>query len=387
MITTGTQTIELITSTTAEIDVMVSALAFTSSSVTPVTQDAQISTATTTTILDIPGNFSSATQLQIKCISLCNNGTAANTITVQKNAGTIIRLYKTVLQAGQSAVYSVDGGWQRFDSNGTPVTEPASKLGIQTGYSNFFMKTGTAPEATGVPYLFAKDAGLPGAFTVSSAGLTGEAWSDAKAGGIPITINSGTLYLSALSVTASLAGVVGLLDILWMNSGIAIATTTAQSITPATAAARDNQGTSNGNGVIPALYVSSSTGNGAAITNTTISYTSQDGTPGKTGTMPSFPQTCQTGSLVFFNLAAGDTGCRSIQSITLGTTYASGTIHLVLVRPIVQGPVLLANTGYCTSTSDYKSVKIFPNSFLTPWFIPTAATATNITGIANFVEV
>lgn len=387
MITTGTQTIELITSTTAEIDVMVSALAFTSSSVTPVTQDTQISTATTTTILDIPGNFSSATQLQIKCISLCNNGTAANTITVQKNAGTIVKLYRTVLQAGQSAVYSVDGGWQRFDSNGTPVTEPASKMGIQTGYSNFFMKTGTAPEATGVPYLFAKDAGLPGAFTVSSASINGESWSNAKAGGIPITIGSGTLYLSALSVTSSLASVIGLLDILWMNSGINVTTTTGQSITPATAAARDNQGTSNGNGVIPAIYVSTATTNASAVTNTTISYTNQDGTAGKTGTIPSFPATCVAGSLVFFNLAAGDTGCRSVESITLGTSYGGGAIHLVLVRPIVQGPVLLANTGYCTSTSDYKSVKIFPNSFLVPWSIPTANTAHNITGVANFVEV
>jgi hypothetical protein len=385
MITTASQSIELITSTSAEIDVMVSALAFTSTSVTPVTQDLQTVTAATTTILDVPGSFSSATQLQIKCISLCNNGTAANTITVQKNAGTLVRLYKTVLQAGQSAVYSIDGGWQRFDSNGTPITEPASKMGLQTGYSNFFMKTGTAPEVAGAAYLYAKDAGAPGAFTVSSAGLNGEAWSNAKVGSLPITIGSGTLYLSAFSVTATQAGMYGLIDILWMNSGINVTSTAAQAITPATVAARDNQGTTNGVGVIPAIYVSTATTNGGTVT-ATLSYTNQDGVAGKTATVGILANS-NIGTLYLVNLAAGDTGCRSIESITLGATLTTGAINLMLVRPITYGPVLLANTGYCSSVSDYKATKIFPNSYLVPWLIASSTTASTISGIANFVEI
>jgi hypothetical protein len=90
--------------------------------------------------------------------------------------------------------------------------------------------------------------------------------------------------------------------------------------------------------------------------------------------------------MFIFPLAAGDVGVRSIQSITFSAAVG-GTGHLMLVRPNVLGPVLLANTGYCTSISDYKAVKIFPNSFLATWGIPTGTTATTITGIANFVEV
>lgn len=384
ILASSSQTLNMTTSSASEIDVTVSYVDITSTTLTPGTQESQITSITNTQILDAPG---ASTQRQIKCITIANIGSSANALVVNKTVSSTFTIYKTTLQAGQSAVYSIDGGWQRFDSNGTPITEPASKMGIQTGYSQFYTKTGTAPEAAGVPYLFAKDAGLPGAMTVSSAGINGEAWSNTKTGSLPVTVGSGTLYLNSFSVSATQTGMYGLLDILWMNSGLSVTTTTAQSITPATAAARDNNGTSNGLGVLPALYVSTATTQAGAVTTITCSYTNQDGTAGKTGTIPSFPATAVLGSLILFNLAAGDTGCRSVESITLGTTLTAGAINLVLIRPIVLGPVLLANTGYCSSLSDYKAVKVFPNSYLVPWYIPTGTTATTINGVANFVEV
>lgn len=380
-----TQSLSLTTSSSSEIDVSISLVTLTATDITPSSQESQITSATSTTVCSAPD---ASAQKQIKVITLMNAGTSSNALVVNKiNGGTTTTVYKTTLQANQSAVYSIDGGWQRFDSNGTPITEPASKVGIQTGYSQFYSKVGTTMEAAGVPYLFAKDSGLPGAFTASTAGINGEAWSSSKAGGLPVTVGSGTLYLSSLSVAASITGMYGLLDILWMNSGIAVTTTTAQAITPVTAAARDNAGTSNGQGVIPVLYVSGATTNGSAITNTTISYTNQDGVSGKTGTISSFPATAAVGTFMFINLAAGDTGVRSIESITLGTSYGGGAIHLMLVRPIVMGPVTTANIGYCTSTSDYKAVKIHPNSFLTIFTIPSNTTSTTLSGVANFVEV
>ena len=380
-----TQSLSLTTSSSSEIDVSVSFVTLTDTDITPNSQESQITSATSTTICSAPG---SSSQRQIKCITVLNAGAASNALSIHKLDGAATTtIYRTTLQAGQSAVYSIDGGWQRFDSNGTPLTEPASKAGIQTGYSQFYIKTGTTMEAAGVPYLFAKDSGAPGAFTASSAGVNGEAWSSTKTGGIPITVGSGTLYLSSFSVTAQAAGMYGILDILWMNSGLNVTTTTAQAITPATAAARDNNGTSNGQGVIAAIYVANATTNASAVTNTTISYTNQDGVSGKVGTIPSFPQTAVAGSLIFIHLAAGDTGVRSIESITLGTSYGGGAIHLVLVRPIVYGPVTAANIGYCSSVSDYKSVKVFPNSFLTPFVVPAGTTAVTISGVVNFVEV
>ena len=48
--------------------------------------------------------------------------------------------------------------------------------------------------------------------------------------------------------------------------------------------------------------------------------------------MASFPITGVAGTFVPFELQAGDTGVRSIQGITLGTSYVSGVIHIVVYR-------------------------------------------------------
>ena len=46
-----------------------------------------------------------------------------------------------------------------------------------------------------------------------------------------------------------------------------------------------------------------------------------------------------------FQLAAGDTGIRSVQSVTLGTSYGGGALSLVLYRPVAREGVTVANFG------------------------------------------
>jgi hypothetical protein len=86
------------------------------------------------------------------------------------------------------------------------------------------------------------------------------------------------------------------------------------------------------------------------ITNTTISYTDQDGNAGATGTFAAAvgwqaPATPLIGTWMPFQLAAGDSGIRSVQSITLGTSYVSGTLSLILYRPLVTLPNPVAAVG------------------------------------------
>jgi hypothetical protein len=50
--------------------------------------------------------------------------------------------------------------------------------------------------------------------------------------------------------------------------------------------------------------------------------------------MASFPATAVAGTLVPFQLATGDRGVQSVQSVTLGTSYVAGAISLVLFRII-----------------------------------------------------
>jgi hypothetical protein len=76
-----------------------------------------------------------------------------------------------------------------------------------------------------------------------------------------------------------------------------------------------------------------------------MTYTNSLGSSGKTATMASYPATAQAGTVVPFPLSAGDVGVQSIQTLPLGTSYVSGTIHLVAYRHVATVPVPTANVA------------------------------------------
>lgn len=203
------------------------------------------------------------------------------------------------------------------------------------------VKVGTIPEAIGVLHSSFYFAGRPDAAAVPSPGING-AHLTTYAGQIPFqNPASGNTYLARFVVsyphTAGQPYATHILaDRLWHNSGLVVTTTTAQNITFGTLEARDGNGATLGDNIMAGIEVSTVTGNAGAITNTTISYTNQAGTTGKVGTMASFPITAEVGTFVPFELAAGDLGIRSIASITLGTSYVSGAIHLVCYRTLAR---------------------------------------------------
>jgi hypothetical protein len=86
-----------------------------------------------------------------------------------------------------------------------------------------------------------------------------------------------------------------------------------------------------GKGVLIGLEVSA--GCGAAAPAPTISYRNSQDTATNTGSLI-FPtaNSPSTGSFFMFNLAAGDQGVKSVASLTLGTSWVSGTINLVAYR-------------------------------------------------------
>jgi hypothetical protein len=191
-----------------------------------------------------------------------------------------------------------------------------------------FLKVGTTMEAVGVQHSFFYTTGRPGAATAPSPGIAGAALTT-YAGQIPFTNPvSGNTYIARLQASASVAGSLILYDRLWHNSGIAVTTTTSQTVNSATWPARDANAATNGAGILVGIEVSTATTNAGAVTNTTMSYTDQDGNSGATATISSFPATAVAGTFVPFQLAAGDTGVRSIQSITLGTSYGAGAISV-----------------------------------------------------------
>lgn len=203
---------------------------------------------------------------------------------------------------------------------------------VQAGMQNPepIFKVVTAFEAAGILHSLFYTSGMPGAAAAPS-GLNGAALIN-YAGQIPFTNPvSGNSHLALLEGAATVAGTLLICDRLWHNGSIGITTTTEQGITSPAWPARDLDGATAGRGIMVGLEVSGVTG-GGAVTNTTMRYTSSANVNTRTATMASFPASAVAGTFVPFQLQAGDVGVKSIQGLTLGTTYVSGTIHMVAYR-------------------------------------------------------
>jgi hypothetical protein len=302
-----------------------------------------IVTATTTILLAGVGSG----KTQITNISIVNAGALSNTITMQKDSGgtNYEKTAHITLSGNEKLDYIDKKGYQVYNASGLLKIASSSKEGF-SGYSRTFLKVGTAKEAAGIHYGFGKDGGFPGAWSPGGPGLSGRICDNtliADAGCIAYPdATIGKTHIVGFICASSIAENVFIDDYLWVNNGIAVATTTAQTVNSVAWPARDNFETANGDGIQVALLVTTVTTNGAAVTTITMSYTNSVGVAGRTATMPSFPATAVVGTFVPFLLQSGDKGVRSIQSITLGTTLATGNVALVAFNQILQAFIPLA---------------------------------------------
>lgn len=253
------------------------------------------------------------------------------------------------------------------------------------------LKVGGTMEAAGVLHSLFYASGSPGAAAAPSPGLGGAALTT-YAGQVPFQNPASGLnsYLARLSGSATQPGKLILCERLWHNSGIGITTTTGQTVNSATWPARCPPASgltpdTLGGGIMVGLEASAAIG-GGAVTNTTISYTNSAGTASRTGTMASWPATAAAGTFVPFQLAAGDVGIRSVQTLTLGTTYTSGTVHLVAFRRLAELPMPLANVGFAIDAITSGFPRLYDNSV--PFFLWHAAgtAAVTVNGSIAFTQ-
>ena len=379
-----THTLELTTTVAGNIHYQVGYTDITTASVTNPTDNVGIiTTATTTTILSAPA---SSTTRRVQYLNVYNNG-VTNVITLKKDISSVDNiLIKVTLQSGET-LRIVNDKVETLDPSGRVKLQNQSDTDIQ-GDSRVIFKVGTAPEAAGQYYCFAKDNGAPGAWLPGTPGINGRNTNgtlSADAGCISAgTPSSGANYIRDISISASVAGTFILADVLWVNSGLVVTTTTAQTITQPTLPARDNLGTTNGYGVGAGLLVTTATTNAAVINNITLQYTNSNGVAGRTGTM-SYPATAVIGTFVPFQLAQGDVGIRSIQSITLGTTLTAGAISLICFNFLGTTPVPLANVGSLAFQRKL-DLKLQNGHCLLPFWIASTTAAVNLTGTVYFVN-
>lgn len=384
--------IRVITSAAADIEVHASWVDLNGTTVTPGrTNTASITTATTTTVVASPA---SSTYRNVKHLNITNNHASASCIvTVDHTDGTNpVELMSVILLPGENMIFNAEGRWAHRDAQGAEY--PPAGLGAYNGFSVSFMKSGTASDAIGYWYCTSKDAGFPGAWAVGTPGLNGRV-TDGTASGdfgcIPIkNPSTGANFLTELFMGSSVAHYHLFFDVLWVNSGLVVTTTTAQSITSPTLPARDINGATNGEGCMIGLLVTAAAGLVAVGSNATVSYTNSDGTAGRTATLSAIvgsqaPATPVVGTVVWFNLQAGDKGVQSIQSITLGTSWVSGSISLFIARDIASIGTVVANIP-ANRTLISPGVKLYSGICLLHCVLSSATTATFFNGELTIQE-
>jgi hypothetical protein len=253
-------------------------------------------------------------------------------------------------------------------------------------------KVGGTMEAAGILHSLFYTTGSPGAAVAPSPGIAGSALTT-YAGQIPFTNppNGLETKLARLSATTTQPGSLLLCDRLWHNSGINVTTTTAQTINSVSWPARCQPlsgltPNADGFGILVGLEVSAATTNSGAITNMALGYTDEANNAGAVGTMASFPATAAAGTFVPFQLAAGDTGMRSVQSLTLGTSLVTGTVHLVAYRVIAELPMPTANVGAAVDGVTGAGPVLYDNSVPFLLWHPNAVTAVSLRGSIAFAQ-
>lgn len=385
--------IRLITSAAGDIEVDVGYVDFTSPStyapdglVTP-----SITTATTTTICPAPA---ASTKRNVRTINITNNSVSvSNTVAVEKFDGTnAAELISFVLLPGENMVLNQNGNWQHTDANG--AVYPPVGLGQYNGRSVDFMKSTTGSDAAGYWYCSSKDAGFPGAWAPGAPGINGRNTDGTAAADVGCLVISnpatGANFISEIDIVSSVNHTHLFFDVLWVNTGLVITTTTAQAIVTPTLPARDINGSTNGEGLSIGLLCTAAVGLAAVASNATVSYTNSDGTAGRTATLSAIvgsqaPATPVIGTLIWFNLQAGDKGVRSIQSITLNTSWVSGTISLFIARPIAQIGTSIPNVSANKKPSQ-PGIRIYNNSCVLHGILSSATTATFISADISVVE-
>lgn len=391
-LTSTSDLIRVVTSSASQIEVHASYVDFNGTAVTPGrTNTPHITTATTTTVVPSPG---SSVQRNLKHLNITNDhASVACIITVEHTDGTTVEeLISVTLLSGENMVLGEDGRWTHYDANGA-VYPPAGK-GAYDGYPVVFMKTGTAADTVGYWYCTSKDAGFPGAWAPGTPGINGrvtDGTTSGDFGSIPVkNPATGSNYLTELTMGASVNHSHLFFDVLWVNSGIAVTTTTAQAITTPTLPARDVNGTTNGEGCMIAMLTTTANTNAAVISNTTVSYTNSDGTSGRTATLTAIagsqiPATPVIGTIVWFNLQAGDKGVRSIESITLNTSLGAGAVSLMICRGLANIGTSLVNVQFTRKLSE-PGVRLYNGTCMLHCVLASATTATFFNGEAVIQE-
>lgn len=386
ILSSTTQILEVTLSGTGEtLHWSVSWIDSTSSSVVEDSDDGVQTVAGTFTAVSAPA---SGARRLIKAASFVNQDADVCTVVVRKDDSTSdFDLHGGVkLHPGDALHYEDARGWY--------VTR-ASDGTAYSGRSVAFFKVGTGADTVGYFYSHSKDSGFPGAWAPGTPGLGGRTTdgttsADAGCFVVPNAATGGN-FLTSFELASTVAQFYSLVDVLWVNSGAVVTTTTGQTVNSGTLPARDANGTTNGEGCMIGLLFTAASTNAAVISNSTVTYTNSNGTASRTATLANIvgaqiPATPVVGTIVWFQLQAGDKGVRSIQTLTLGTSLVTGAVSLLIARQVATYSSVVANVGNGPQQPMDPGIRLWNGSCLLLCYQASATTATTVSGSVTVQE-
>lgn len=213
------------------------------------------------------------------------------------------------------------------------------------------------------------DPGQPGAGATPATGA-GAAPTDATAGAIPFD-NPGSpniSYLSKFSGWVAQQGIFVLYDRLVHTSGLSGTSTSAQTVN-STALSRWTDG------VGVECWIEVYTVLGTTAATATVSYTNQAGTAGRTGT-GSIPISMAAKRMIPIALQSGDSGVRSVETVTLSVSTGSvGDFGVTLLRRLESLSVQATNIGSHGDLFTVAMPQIADDACLTTMFLGTATSS------------
>lgn len=386
--------ITLVTGTaTSTIEVHASYVDLAGTTVTPGRKNTKITAATTTTVVDAPG---AGVIRNVKGLYITNNSAGTNcAVAVYHTDGTNnVELMQFVLLPGENMTFNADGTWRHRDASGAEY--PPAGLGAYNGRTIGFMKTGTAPDTAGYWYGTWKDGGFPGAWAPGTPGVNGrvtDGLAAADYGCVPIANPAtGANYITELQMAASINHSHLFYDLLWVNSGLSVtSTSTVQTIASPTLPARDVNGGTSGEGCMIGLMFTAASTLAAVNALSQVTYTNSKGVGGRIATLVGVsgsqaPATPVVGTILWYNLAAGDTGVQSIQGFNIGaTSWLTGSISLFIARDIATIGTTIPNVT-AQKIPNTPGIRLYNGSCILHCCLASAATATFYSGEFAIME-
>lgn len=203
-----------------------------------------------------------------------------------------------------------------------------------------WMKTGTRVLVAAMPYTVFDIAGNPGAGTLAIGNTANGVVPTDATTGYPVigTFGGGNGYIGKVDYGSSVACCFDLYDRVFAAGAYAIASDTTLASQPSYSGR-----VIGGNYTGLQLWVEGvavSTG----VPNVQINYLDQDGNAGDTGVIATI-SALPVGRMFQMPLAAGDSGIQQITRVRVSVSTGTGTLNVMVLRPLWFGRVYTANGG------------------------------------------